>query len=65
MSVNGKFDGITRDDLMAVARRFGVVGARDALVQLREAVGQWRELAGLAGLPESEASAVAKDHRPM
>src|SRR3546814_7442817 len=27
MGVNGKFNGIKRDDLMAVAKRFGVVGA--------------------------------------
>ena len=65
MAVNGKFDAITRDDLMAVAKRFGVVGARDALARVRETVGQWLEFADKAGLPESEASAVAKDHQPV
>lgn len=64
MSVNGKFDGITRDDLMAVARRFGVLRPRDALAQVREAVARWLEFAGKAALPESEAEAVARDHRP-
>src|SRR3546814_18446238 len=42
MGVNGKFDDITRDDLMAVAKRFGVVGARDALSQRRDGVAAWR-----------------------
>jgi serine/threonine-protein kinase HipA len=65
MSVNGKFDGITRDDLMTVAKRFGVVGARDALAQVREAVGQWVDFSGQAGLGESEVRAVAADHRPL
>jgi serine/threonine-protein kinase HipA len=65
MSVNGKFDGIGRDDLMAVAKRFGVVGARDTLVQVRDAVGRWLEFADMAKLPESESNAVAKDHCPM
>src|SRR5690606_41700425 len=64
MGVNGKFDGITRDDLMAVAKRFGVVGARDALAQVREAVGSWTAFADAAGLPEVEARVVAADHRP-
>src|SRR3546814_11427819 len=64
MGVNGQFDGITRDDLMAVAKRFGVVGARGALAQVRDAVGRWLEFAGKAGLPESAARARAKDHRP-
>src|SRR3546814_16045662 len=31
MGVNGKFNGITRDDLMAVAKRIGRVGAREAV----------------------------------
>ena len=64
MSVNGQFDGITRDDLMAVAKRFGVLRARDALAQVRESVARWMEFAGEAGLPETEAKAVARDHQP-
>jgi serine/threonine-protein kinase HipA len=64
MSVNGKFDGITRDDLMVVAKRFGVVGARDALVQVRDAMGRWMDFSDQAGLGEAEARAVAADHRP-
>jgi serine/threonine-protein kinase HipA len=63
MGVNGKFDGITRDDLMAVAKRFGVVGARETLARVREAVGSWPRFANEAGLPEVEARSVAADHR--
>ena len=65
MGVNGKFDGITRDDLMAVAKRFGVVGAREALAQVRDAVAGWQEFARDAGLPGSAIQAVATDHRPV
>ena len=38
---------------------------RDALAQVREAVARWMEFAGEAGLLETEAKAVAKDHRPV
>ncbi|MDN5781296.1 MAG: type II toxin-antitoxin system HipA family toxin, partial [Luteimonas sp.] len=65
MSVNGKFDGIARDDLMAVAKRFGVVGARDALVQVRDAVAQWETFADEAGVGDTEARAVAADHQRL
>jgi serine/threonine-protein kinase HipA len=65
MGVNGKFDDITREDLMAVAKRFGVVGARDALVQVRAAVGRWMAFADETGLGGIEAHAVAADHRPL
>lgn len=65
MGVNGRFDDITRDDLMAVAKRFGVVGARDALSQVRDAVARWTTFAGEAGLREVETRAVGMDHRPL
>src|SRR5690606_24535938 len=62
MAVNGTFDGITGDDLMAVAKRFGAVGAREALARVRDAVAQWRGFADEAGLPASTARAIAADH---
>src|SRR3546814_19367087 len=64
MGVNGKFDDITRDDLMAVAKRFGVVGARDALSQVRDAVAQWSDFADEAGLPASTSRTIARTTRP-
>src|SRR3546814_21051411 len=64
MGVNGKFDDITRDDLMAVAKRFGVVGARDALSQVRDAVAKWSDFADEAGLPASTSLTIAADTPP-
>lgn len=65
MSVDGKFDGITREDLMAVARRFGVVGAREVLARVREAVARWGGFADEAGLPTAAARMIAADHAPV
>lgn len=65
MSVNGKFDGIGRDDLLAVAQRFGVRRAKAVLAQVRDAVLRWTEFAEAAEIPEAEAVAVAADHRVL
>jgi NADPH-dependent 2,4-dienoyl-CoA reductase/sulfur reductase-like enzyme len=50
MSVNGKFAGITRADLLAEADRFGVRRPQDALKDIRAALDQWPDFAKQAGL---------------
>jgi serine/threonine-protein kinase HipA len=50
MSVNGKFSGITRADLLIEADRFGVRRPRDALADVRAALEQWSEFGREAGL---------------
>lgn len=44
-SVNGKFDGITERDMMDVATRFGVPGARAIIRDVEDAVARWPEFA--------------------
>lgn len=63
MSVNGKFDDITRADLMAVGERFSVPRIPTLLDQVADAVARWAEFATEAGLPAVEADKVAADHR--
>jgi len=43
MSVNAKFEHITRDDLLELAERFNVPGARSALADVEAAVDRWRQ----------------------
>lgn len=62
MSVNGKFSGIGRDDLLAVADRFMVGAAQDILEQVDQAVSRWREFAELAGVSESVVDHIASHH---
>ncbi len=50
MSVNGKFSGITRADLLTEADRFGVRRPLDALADVRAALEQWSEFGREAGL---------------
>jgi serine/threonine-protein kinase HipA len=65
MSVNGKFLEITRDDLLLVADRGGVSGARGLLADVRTAVDAWAEHAATAGLGEQDAANVAKDLKAL
>jgi serine/threonine-protein kinase HipA len=65
MSVNGKFQDISRADLMEVADRFGVRRPQDALADVRAALGNWSDFAKDAGLSPSLANRVAQDLVPV
>jgi serine/threonine-protein kinase HipA len=51
MSVNGQFDTINRADVLAVADRFAVPGAKGLLDEVAAALGRWPEFAAAAGVP--------------
>jgi serine/threonine-protein kinase HipA len=61
MSVNGKFQDITRADLMEVADRFGVRRSQDALADVRMALANWSGFAKDAGMTLSLSDEVARD----
>jgi serine/threonine-protein kinase HipA len=61
MSVNGKFDGITREDLLAEADRFGVPGPEELLSDVRAALDNWSEHAKQAALTQSKSDELARD----
>ena len=63
MSVNGKFQGITRDDLLADADRFGVRKPKEILAEVRAALEHWLEFALQAGMETSLRNRVASDFR--
>ncbi len=61
MSVNGKFDAITRADLLVVAERFSIPAAPAAIDAVNEAVARWSEFATNAGVSSTEKGRVAAD----
>jgi len=61
MSVNGKFNDITRKDLLEEAERFSVPGRSSALADVRSALESWPEAAKEAGLGPAAIDRVAKD----
>ncbi len=65
MGVNGKFQGITRDDLLEDADRFGVRRAVEILADVRASIESWPDFAQKAGLEASLRDRVALDFRPL
>ena len=66
MSVDGRREDITRDDLRALAATATMKrGRADAIIdQVRSAVLGWSEFADAAGVDESQVTGVAAGHRP-
>jgi serine/threonine-protein kinase HipA len=61
MSVNGKFQNITRSDLLLEADRFGVRKAKTLLAEVRAAIENWSAYVAAAEISPVVAEAVAKD----
>ncbi len=60
MSINGRFDGIGREDLLLDAERFGVRRPAALLADVRSAVASFGEHAREAGLPDSAKDEIAR-----
>ncbi len=63
MSVNGKFEGIGRSDLLELADRFVVPAPARILGQVLAAVDRWPDWAEEAGVAAQDVARVAADHR--
>jgi serine/threonine-protein kinase HipA len=61
MSINGKFDGITRADLLAEADRFAVPRKQKLLGEVRSALDNWTEHAKAAGLSQDKTDELGRD----
>ena len=63
MTLAGKRDGFTREDLLAVGREMSIKKSADIIVEVGETVGRWAEFAAAAGVPEERAAAIGGAHR--
>lgn len=65
MTINGKRDDFTADDLFAVARAAGLKRGRDRTIlsEVTEVVSEWRTFADEAGVDEQLRDAAAASHR--
>lgn len=67
MSINGKRDGITRDDLLAVADRFRITLPRaNAMIDdIARAVARWPEFAEEAGVQSAPINEISRVHQDL
>jgi serine/threonine-protein kinase HipA len=63
MTVNGKRDGFTQEDLLAVAASSDLRGAGKVLQEVLDAVRQWPDFAGQAGVEEKRIRHITEQHR--
>ena len=61
MGVNGKFTGITRADLLALADRFGIGTAPRVLDVVGKAVAAWPEFGRQAGVDDGKIESIRRD----
>lgn len=62
MSVNGKFDGITRDDLLVLADRFAIPAADDVIDHVAATVADWPRFAQKAKVSPENLAAIGASH---
>lgn len=60
MSINNKWDDISREDLLEFARRCDISRPSPIIEQVIEAVSKWREIAGKLSIPASQIAAIEK-----
>jgi serine/threonine-protein kinase HipA len=63
MSINGKRDAITRDDLLAVAANVGAKKPGAIIDEVRAALAEWPRFAAVAGVAEEQAARVGGTFR--
>lgn len=62
MTLAGKRDGFSRDDLLALGARADLRGDGAELIgQVAEVLGRWPEFAAAAGVPDDRVAAIAKE----
>lgn len=62
MSINGKWTGITRADLIAVASSMHINRPDDIIEQVQDAVAAWPEAARKAEIPDDTMRAIQQTH---
>jgi len=63
MTVNGKRDRFTREDLLDVAASSNLSGAEQVIQEVQDAVNQWPDFAEPAGVESKRIKNIAKHHR--
>jgi len=63
MTLAGKREGFTRDDLLTVGREMSIKKAADIVAEVGGAVARWPEFAAAAGVDEERAAAIGAAHR--
>lgn len=62
MSINGKFDKISMDDLVAIGDHYQVRNYKKVIGEVQSAIDQWKNFADLAGVNDETTARIGNDH---
>lgn len=62
LTINGKQDNISKEDLLFVAREMNIKKANDLIGTVAEGISRWKIFAAEAGLPAAQTAAIGKTH---
>jgi len=65
MTINGKLDGFTIEDLVVVGESIRLSDPAGVVSEIREAVARWPEFAQKAGLRDNHARTIGQNHRKL
>jgi len=65
MTINGKRDGFTREDILGVAKAMNIKHAGGIIDEIHKAVSLWPKFAAEAGVPEKRVEEIYKEHRVL
>ena len=63
MSINGKRDHFTKEDLLKIAQSMNIKKASEILEEVISAVSQWHKIAKECGVAENQIKSIAATHR--
>ena len=63
LSINGKRDDITIEDLMTVGKEMNIKKSKEIINKIKEVVGAWPEYARQAAIPKSQIEPISKNLR--
>jgi serine/threonine-protein kinase HipA len=62
MTINGKREDITRDDLLSVGKQMNIKKAKDIIDRVRSVIDRWSYYAAEAGIPPKQISLIGSAH---
>lgn len=62
MSINGKRENISREDLMAVGREMNIKACNKIIDEITDVVSKWSEFAKTAGVEKSQIDGISRTH---
>jgi len=63
MTLAGKREGFTREDLLEVGKQMSIKKCADVVAEVQAAVGRWPDFADKAGVSEEKAVGIGRAHR--